>query len=80
MGVGLSLSLGKKTRGTRYTGDDVREDITAAGDVTSWQLEGQDRDMIRDFFFFLEDIKLNKPALIDSPAIQTHYQTSPSRC
>lgn len=37
---GLRLPLGNETGRTWNARDDVREDVTPAGDVTSWQLEG----------------------------------------
>lgn len=49
MRVGLWLPLGKQTGWTWHTRDNVRKDIAAAGNVTSWQLVGQqwDRRTIR---------------------------------
>lgn len=42
--VGLGLPLGKQTGGIWHARDDVRKDIAAAGNVTSWQLGGQQLD------------------------------------
>lgn len=44
MRVGLRLPLGKQTGWTWHARDDVRKDITAAGNVTSWQLRGRQWD------------------------------------
>lgn len=60
---GLRLSLGNKTGWTWNAWYDVRQDITATGDVTSWQLEVQKpiqttmRHFVADATRFVQEVK-----------------------